>query len=53
MGAPSNLDRSDSSQPAGQSYTTRRRMCLIVLAHRTSEDFPLVVAANRDEDYDR
>ena len=28
-------------------------MCLIVLAHRTSEDFPLVVAANRDEDYDR
>ena len=28
-------------------------MCLISLAHRVSEDFPLVVAANRDEDYDR
>lgn len=28
-------------------------MCLIVLAHRFSEDFPLVLAANRDEDYDR
>jgi uncharacterized protein with NRDE domain len=28
-------------------------MCLIVLAHCVSEDFPLVLAANRDEDYDR
>ncbi|HYC88099.1 MAG TPA: NRDE family protein [Thermoanaerobaculia bacterium] len=28
-------------------------MCLIALAHRISEDYPLVVAANRDEDYDR
>ena len=28
-------------------------MCLIVLAHRVSEEFPLVLAANRDEDYDR
>ena len=28
-------------------------MCLIALAHRVSEDFPLVLAANRDEDYDR
>jgi uncharacterized protein with NRDE domain len=28
-------------------------MCLIVLAHQTSEHFPLVLAANRDEDYDR
>ena len=28
-------------------------MCLIVLAHRASEDLPFVLAANRDEDYDR
>jgi len=28
-------------------------MCLIVVAHRVSESYPLVVAANRDEDYDR
>ncbi|HUP46711.1 MAG TPA: NRDE family protein [Thermoanaerobaculia bacterium] len=28
-------------------------MCLIVVAHRVSEQFPLVVAANRDELYDR
>ncbi len=28
-------------------------MCLIALAHRFSETFPLVLAANRDEDYDR
>lgn len=28
-------------------------MCLIVLAHRVTEEFPLVLAANRDEDYDR
>jgi uncharacterized protein with NRDE domain len=28
-------------------------MCLIALAHRASEAFPLVLAANRDEDYDR
>lgn len=28
-------------------------MCLIALAHRASERFPLVLAANRDEDYDR
>ena len=28
-------------------------MCLIALAHRVSEDFPLVLAANRDEDYER
>jgi uncharacterized protein with NRDE domain len=28
-------------------------MCLIVLAHRVSARFPLVLAANRDEDYDR
>jgi uncharacterized protein with NRDE domain len=28
-------------------------MCLIVIAHALSEDLPLVVAANRDEDYDR
>jgi uncharacterized protein with NRDE domain len=28
-------------------------MCLVVLAHRTSESFPLILAANRDEDYDR
>ncbi|HYI13168.1 MAG TPA: NRDE family protein [Thermoanaerobaculia bacterium] len=28
-------------------------MCLIVLAHRASDRFPLVIAANRDEDYDR
>src|SRR5688500_9051541 len=28
-------------------------MCLIALAHRVSDSFPLVIAANRDEDYDR
>lgn len=28
-------------------------MCLIVIAHLASERFPLVIAANRDEDYDR
>jgi uncharacterized protein with NRDE domain len=28
-------------------------LCLIALAHRASGRFPLVVAANRDEDYDR
>lgn len=28
-------------------------MCLIVLAHRASARFPFVLAANRDEDYDR
>ena len=28
-------------------------MCLIAIAHRVSESFPLVIAANRDEDYDR
>lgn len=28
-------------------------MCLLVLAHRVSSRFPLILAANRDEDYDR
>jgi uncharacterized protein with NRDE domain len=28
-------------------------MCLIALAHRASEHYPLVIAANRDEDYER
>ena len=28
-------------------------MCLIVIAHNASARFPLVIAANRDEDYDR
>lgn len=28
-------------------------MCLIALAHRAASPFPLVVAANRDEDYER
>jgi uncharacterized protein with NRDE domain len=28
-------------------------VCLIALAHRASARFPLVIAANRDEDYDR
>jgi uncharacterized protein with NRDE domain len=28
-------------------------MCLIVLAHRVSKQFPLILAANRDEDYER
>lgn len=28
-------------------------MCLIALAHRASSRFPLVLAANRDEDYER
>lgn len=28
-------------------------MCLIAIAHRASARFPLVVAANRDEDYER
>ncbi len=28
-------------------------MCLIVIAHRTSERFPLIIAANRDEEYAR
>jgi uncharacterized protein with NRDE domain len=28
-------------------------MCLIAIAHRDSPRFPLVLAANRDEDYDR
>ena len=28
-------------------------MCLIALAHRASEKYPLVLAANRDEDYER
>ena len=28
-------------------------MCLIAVAHRLSDDFPLVLAANRDEFYDR
>jgi uncharacterized protein with NRDE domain len=28
-------------------------MCLIAVAHRVSEAFPLVIAANRDEFYDR
>src|ERR1043165_2945120 len=29
------------------------RMCLIAVAHRLSDDFPLVIAANRDEFYER
>ena len=28
-------------------------MCLIAIAHRAFAQFPLVIAANRDEDYDR
>jgi uncharacterized protein with NRDE domain len=34
---------------------TRRAdsMCLLTIAHLASESFPLVIAANRDEDYDR
>ena len=28
-------------------------MCLLALAHRTSPRFPLVIAANRDEDHER
>ena len=28
-------------------------MCLIVVAHRVSPRYPLVIAANRDEDYER
>ncbi|HEX7154527.1 MAG TPA: NRDE family protein [Thermoanaerobaculia bacterium] len=28
-------------------------MCLIALAHRASEKYPLVIAANRDEDHER
>jgi uncharacterized protein with NRDE domain len=28
-------------------------MCLIAIAHRANARFPLVIAANRDEDYDR
>ncbi len=28
-------------------------MCLIAIAHRASARFPLILAANRDEDYDR
>jgi uncharacterized protein with NRDE domain len=28
-------------------------MCLLTLSHRASARFPLVIAANRDEDYDR
>lgn len=28
-------------------------MCLIVLGHRSSETYPLAIAANRDEDYER
>jgi uncharacterized protein with NRDE domain len=28
-------------------------MCLIAVAHRLSDDFPLVIAANRDEFYER
>lgn len=28
-------------------------MCLIAVAHRVSDRFPLVIAANRDEEYDR
>lgn len=29
------------------------RMCLIAIAHRASEKYPLVIAANRDEFYER
>src|SRR5204863_200004 len=32
---------------------TLRAMCLIALAHRASEKYPFVLAANRDEDYER
>ena len=28
-------------------------MCLVIVAHRVSPEFPLVIAANRDEDHDR
>ncbi|HKO56651.1 MAG TPA: NRDE family protein [Thermoanaerobaculia bacterium] len=28
-------------------------MCLVVVAHRVSPRFPLIIAANRDEDHDR
>ena len=28
-------------------------MCLIIVAHRVSERFPLIIAANRDEEYER
>jgi len=28
-------------------------VCLIVVAHRASDRYPLIIAANRDEDYDR
>lgn len=28
-------------------------MCLIVLAHRVSDRYPLIIAANRDEDHER
>jgi uncharacterized protein with NRDE domain len=30
-----------------------RSMCLIVVAHRVTEELPLVLAANREEDHDR
>jgi uncharacterized protein with NRDE domain len=28
-------------------------VCLIAIAHRVSEQYPLIIAANRDEDYER
>src|SRR5688572_16164 len=49
----SRLDGQCSSQPLRQELHYARFMCLIALAHRASPRFPLVIAANRDEDYQR
>ena len=45
-----------STSPGIQKSSKKRKyfiMCLILFAYRVDPDFPLVVAANRDEFFDR
>src|SRR5450432_3389459 len=49
MRRPSTTTATRASSPRSRTRADRRTMCLIVLAWRAAEAFPLVVAANRDE----
>lgn len=43
----------DPARAERAARTLHDEMCLIAIAHRPGAVFPLIVAANRDEDYDR
>mgnify|MGYP000038172990 CR=1 FL=1 len=47
------LDGAGAYLEACAASYTPTAMCLIVLAHRVSARFPLIIAANRDEEYAR